>query len=134
MQPCWILRWGQDHKTQKQTTVVCCKLVSTIQVLDIKHSVMCKLNKRRVSQSVGIFGLKHHLQTETKQTPKSYRTILIKTRHSYLLHNNLPTTIKVNSKPFLTDFLCARKGKLWKPSWLESVILPNFVSLKENRY
>ena len=32
------------------------------------------------------------------------------------LPQDLPTTISVNSKPLFTDFRCAKKGKLWKPS------------------
>ena len=35
---------------------------------------------------------------------------------------DLPTTIRVNSNPLLTDFRWAKKGKLWKPSWLVSML------------
>ena len=36
---------------------------------------------------------------------------------------NSPTTIKVNSNPFLTDFLCTKKGRLWKPRPLASEVI-----------
>ena len=55
------------------------------------------------------------LQHGLRPRPASYKS------HS-LAFIYLPTTMRVNSKPLFTDFRWAKKGRLWKPSWLLSIL------------
>jgi len=60
------------------------------------------------------------LQSKHPAHPTDSHSWLPSSAHS-LTDVTSPTTIKVNSNPFFTDLRWARKGRLWKPRFCESI-------------